>query len=97
MRRSPANRRIRPTIAAGPARQAMSYRSGELSGPISTGVDELLANNYVASSGYTVVAGYGDEFPSNVRGNKDDKDIFMVTTFRITYIMGKSFHRAKFR
>jgi hypothetical protein len=77
--------------------RAMSYRSGELSAPISTGVDELLANTYVASSGYTVVGGYGDEFPGNVRGNKDDKDIFMVTTFRLTYIIGKSFHRAKFR
>ncbi len=77
--------------------RAMSYRSGELSAPISTGVDELLANNYVAASGYRVVAGYGDEFPDNLRGNKDDKDIFMVTTFRLTYIIGKSFHRAKFR
>ena len=77
--------------------RAMSYRSGELSAPISTGVDELLANNYIAPSGYRVVAGYGDEHPENVRGNKDDKDIFMVTTFRLTYIIGKSFHRAKFR
>lgn len=77
--------------------RAMSYRSGELSAPISTGVDEILANTYVATSGYTVVRGYGDEHPDNVRGNKDDKDIFMVTTFRLTYIIGKSFHRAKFR
>jgi hypothetical protein len=77
--------------------RAMSYRSGELSSPISAGVDELLANNYIAASGYRVVAGYGDEFRDNVRGNKDDKDIFMVTTFRLTYIIGKSFHRAKFR
>lgn len=77
--------------------RAMSYRSGELSAPISTGVDEILANTHLAPSGYTVIRGYGEEHPDNVRGNKDDKDIFMVTTFRITYIIGKSFHRAKFR
>lgn len=77
--------------------RAMSYRSGELTPPISTGVDELIANTHVASSGYTVVSGYGAEHPDNVRGNKDNKDIFMVTTFRLTYIIGKSFHRAKFR
>ncbi len=77
--------------------RAMSYRSGELSPPISAGVDEILANTYVAASGYTVIRGYGDEHSSNVRGNKDNKDIFMVTTFRLTYIIGKSFHRAKFR
>jgi hypothetical protein len=32
-----------------------------------------------------------------VRGNKNDRDIYMVTTIRLTYILGKNFHRAKFR
>ena len=31
------------------------------------------------------------------RGSKNDKDIFMVTSIKLTYILGKSFHRAKFR
>jgi len=32
-----------------------------------------------------------------VRGNSSNKDIYMCTTIRATYILGKTFHRAKFR
>jgi hypothetical protein len=75
--------------------QAMSYRTGEiLPGD----------HSYTARDGqsYSVVSGYGEEFTdakgnTNLRGSKDDKDIFMVTTIKMTYILGKSFHRAKFR
>lgn len=70
--------------------KAMSYRSFEVT-----------AGNYsyVGRDGqtYTVLVGYGSEHPDNVRGNSDNKDIYMVTTVRLTYILGKTFHRAKFR
>jgi hypothetical protein len=70
--------------------RAMSYRSSEVVTP---------TFNYTARDGnnYSVVPGYGHEFPGNIRGNSDDRDIFMVTTLKITYILGKSFHKAKFR
>jgi hypothetical protein len=71
--------------------KAMSYRS-----------NEVVANptyTYTGRDGqsYTVVPGYGAEHPANNRGSKNDKDIFMVTTLKVSYIIGKSFHRAKFR
>lgn len=70
--------------------KAMSYRSSEVATP---------STSYVGRDGgtYNVLAGYGQEFRDNVRGNKNDRDIYMVTTLRLTYILGKNFHRAKFR
>ena len=71
--------------------KAMSYRTNEVvSNPGYT---------YVGRDGksYTVVNGYGSEYPENLRGNSDNRDIYTVTTFRLSYIVGKTFHRAKFR
>lgn len=72
--------------------RAMSYRSNEA-------VDPSLLKPQVARNGatYNLLDGYGQESRDNNRGSKDDKDIFMVTTVRVTYILGKTFHRAKFR
>lgn len=72
--------------------RAMSYRTNEVRGtppPVGSGGDD--------SGGYTVWPGYGSEGKYNMRGNKNNRDIYMVTTFRLTYILGKTFHRAKFR
>jgi len=71
--------------------KAMSYRSNE--------VVQNPTGTYDGRDGvtYNVVPGYGSEHPSNNRGDKGDRDIFMVTTLKVTYIIGKSFHRAKFR
>ncbi len=73
-----------------PLAQAMSYRTNEVATP---------ASSYVGRDGktYNVVNGYGSEFKTNVRGNKGSRDIYMVTSFKITYILGATFHRAKFR
>lgn len=70
--------------------KAMSYRSNEVATPTTT---------YVGRDGqtYAVVAGYGSEYKDNNRGSKNDRDIYMVTTFKLTYILGKSMNRAKFR
>ena len=72
--------------------RALSYRTNELGSPTAP-------NTYSARNGqtYTVQAGYGSEFPDNLRGSKADRDIYMVTSFRLTYIIGATFHRAKFR
>ena len=72
--------------------RSMSYRTSELLGsppPASQGG--------ATSGNYVVWPGYGHEHKDNLRGNKNDRDIYMVTTFRLTYILGKTFHRAKFR
>lgn len=54
---------------------------------------------YVGRDGntYSVIHGYGSEFPDNMRGSKSNRDIYMVTTIKLTYILGKSMNTAKFR
>ena len=72
--------------------RSMSYRTTELKGappPVGQGGAQ--------QGSYVVWAGYGEEHKDSLRGNKNDRDIYMVTTFRLTYILGKTFHRAKFR
>lgn len=75
-----------------PLARAMSYRTGELKLPTSN-------HTYTGRDGvnYTVEAGYGEENQYNNRGSKADKDLYMVTSIRLTYIIGATYHRAKFR
>ena len=73
-----------------PLAQAMSYRTNEINGgspgnPVPSGI-----------TGVNVEAGYGSEYPTNNRGTKS-KDVYMVTSIRLSYIISPSFHRAKFR
>lgn len=57
---------------------------------------------YVGRDGvsYTAVNGFGQEgaegFP-NQRGGASDNDIYYVTSIKVSYILGSSFRRAKFR
>ncbi|MDH4057567.1 MAG: DUF6089 family protein [Cyclobacteriaceae bacterium] len=79
--------------------KALSYRSNEVPSGVNSRVDEIIANRYTGYSGFTTVAGYGhvpNNGTTNLRG-KDGNDAYMVTTLRVTYILGKSFNRAKFR
>ncbi len=76
-----------------PLAKAMSYRSNELS------ASELpTLKPYLARDGktYNTIPGYGQESQYNIRGSKD-KDIYMVTSIRLTYIIGATFHKAKYR
>jgi hypothetical protein len=81
--------------------KAMSYRTFELAefNPASSSA----LHNYTGRDNqqYSVLAGYGEEFnvegSTNVRGNKGDRDIYTAFTIKATYILGKTFHRAKFR
>jgi hypothetical protein len=74
--------------------RSMSYRGGEL--PASDRPAEVPYTGRDGST-YNTIPGYGREHPDNIRGNKNDKDIYMVTTIRLTYILGATFHKAKFR
>jgi len=73
--------------------RAMSYRTNEL-GPPSNPQTYVSAIN---GQTYTVQAGYGSEFRDNMRGSKSDRDIYMVTSIRLSIILGATFHKAKFR
>lgn len=76
-----------------PLAQAMSYRTNEL--PAS---QRPVANVPSGSPELLTVAGYGSEGTGkNIRGSQNDKDIYMVTSIRVTYILGATFHKAKFR
>jgi hypothetical protein len=77
-----------------PLAKALSYRSNELP------INQLpTLQTYVGRDGetYKTINGYGQEHPDNLRGSKDDRDIYMVTTLRLTYIIGATFKKAKFR
>jgi len=77
-------------VLGSPLAQAMSYRTNEIPGYPTNPIPSALP-------GVNVQAGYGNEFPGNLRGSKADRDIYMVTSFKLTYILGATFHRAKFR
>lgn len=88
-----------------PLAQAMSYRTNEL-GPGGTSPPGTIAGNPAPNTvtytggyldGVSVQAGYGSEGQDNIRGNKNNRDIYMVTSIRLTYILGATFHKAKFR
>jgi hypothetical protein len=80
-------------VLSSPLAKAMSYRTGELN------LTPSNESTYVGRDGvnYTVENGYGSEHPDNMRGGKADNDLYMVTSIRLTYILGATFHRAKFR
>jgi hypothetical protein len=79
--------------------QAMSYRSNEVTSG-NDNVQAVLSRTHIdTETGIQVVNGYGhvnNDGSRNLRGT-GDRDIYMVTTFKLTYIIGKTFHRAKFR
>ncbi len=72
--------------------RAMSYRGNET--PFAV---EAQPTQTRSGTTYNLIPGYGQEYPTNLRGSRNDRDIYMVTTLRVSYILGKTFHRAKFR
>ncbi len=46
---------------------------------------------------YEIINGYGNEGFGNKRGGSDVNDLYYVARFKIAYIMGAKFRRAKFR
>ena len=73
--------------------RALSYRSNELTKP-DIARFPVTARNGVT---YDLINGYGSEQPTNIRGKENNNDIYTVTTLRLSYILGKTMHRAKFR
>jgi hypothetical protein len=87
--------------------RAMSDRSNEPTAAISGELRDRDAIEAIATLApytseynnqtYTVLSGRGREHPSNNRGFSGDKDIYIVTNFKLTYILTGSFVKAKFR
>jgi len=78
-----------------PLGQAMSYRTNELG---ASGLTPPKPSNGILPSGIAgvdVQYGYGRE--GDKRGGAAENDIYMVTSIRLTYILGATFHKAKFR
>ena len=46
---------------------------------------------------YEVINGFGEEGFGNMRGGSSISDVYYVTSFRIAYLIGGKFRRAKFR
>jgi len=46
---------------------------------------------------YEVIRGFGEEYPDNMRGGSSVNDVYFVTSFRIAYVIGAKWRRAKFR
>jgi hypothetical protein len=46
---------------------------------------------------YEVISGFGQEQFSNKRGGSSINDVYYVTSFRIAYVLGAKWRRAKFR
>lgn len=79
-----------------PLAQALSYRSNEIPNPgLPTHSQTITVNGNPTT--IQLVNGYGSEYKTNNRGNAKNNDIYMVTSIKLTYILGATFHRAKFR
>lgn len=83
---------VDPGVLKSPLAQAMAYRTNELNLPSSN-------YTFLGRDGqqYKVEPGYGSEYATNNRGSKSDKDVYMVTSIRLTHIIGATYHKAKFR
>lgn len=82
--------------------RVMSYRSNE---PIAAVTGEQRDIPFIVDRqgqytygdrNYTVFNGYGDDSKDAIRG-KDDYDVYLVSRFTITYILGTTVRNAKFR
>ncbi len=80
------------------SRETVAVESGELR---QTGVIPNQMESYVSSfdgNTYTTIAGYGRDARDNVRGDRDDNDIYIITGFQLSYILSSArFKRPKFR
>lgn len=82
--------------------KVMSDRSREPASAIRGDTRDLSgwpAVTYAGRDGqtYTVTNGFGSEQETNKRGGASDNDIYYVTSIKVSYIIGSSFRRAKFR
>ncbi len=79
--------------------QYLSDRSSETNDAVSGDTREGTVVGEVGGS-LTPFSGYGgvtNPGQYNLRGNSNDNDLYFVTTLRVSYVLGGSFRKAKFR
>ena len=80
------------------SREVVAVESGDVR---QTGVIPNALESYVSTfdgNTYTTIAGYGRDAKDNNRGDKGDRDIYIITGFHLSYVLSSSrFRRAKFR
>jgi hypothetical protein len=71
--------------------KAMSYRGNDFA--------NIRPQSYTGRDGksYVVEAGFGSEHQSNIRGNKNDKDMLFIFTIGGAFVLRATHTRAKFR
>ncbi len=83
-----SDRSIEPTSASGAVRNQEKILSI---------TREISYTSPYDGNTYRTLAGYGHEHVDNIRGNTNDNDQILVTSFKLTYVLTGSFQRAKFR
>ncbi len=78
-----------------PLTQALSYRSNEVPNVgLPTRTENIVVNGQIKT--VSLVNGYGSEYPTNIRGNAKQNDVYTVASIKLTYIItrvGKPKHR----
>ena len=81
--------------------RAMSDRSRDAFGANGDARDISGLSTYIYTgrngNDYEVINGYGSEAATNYRGSPTYNDLYYVSSFKIAYIIGAKFRRAKFR
>jgi hypothetical protein len=72
-------------------------RNLEEIGPVKEALNLIHYTSEYNGEEYYVFNGFGQQNPEYNRGLSSDKDIYIVTSFKISYIISGSFKRAKFR
>jgi hypothetical protein len=90
---------VDPALLGSDLARNLADRSQELNAAVSGSARDFTSINNTASdrNGDGIFDGYGDEGTSNYRGRSNNNDVYYVTTLKISYIIGATFTKAKFR
>ncbi|WP_185152671.1 DUF6089 family protein, partial [Fulvivirga aurantia] len=90
---------VDPSVLTSDLARELAYRSNEPTAAVSGEARDFEAISTFArdNNGDGFYDGFGTEGEFNLRGNKDQNDMYFVTTIKVAYILGATFRRAKFR
>lgn len=89
---------VDPDVLNSDLARYMADRSGQASSAEGSVRDLALIQTFTSDRDANgIFDGYGTEGRDNLRGGKNDNDLYFVTTIRLSYIIGATFTRAKFR
>lgn len=90
---------VDPSVLPNDLARELADRSGESNAAVSGDARDFEAINAFTrdTDGDGIFDGFGTEGEFNLRGNRDQNDMYFVTTIKMAYIIGATFRRAKFR